>query len=51
MLAFENGEPLHLVRAAKLRLRDLGEFGEVRQVRLPRQVDSPPRRAGTRRTP
>ena len=38
VLGLERGEPVQLLGAAQVRLRGLGEFGEVGQVRVPRQV-------------
>jgi len=38
VLGLERGEPFQLLGAAKMRLRGLGELGEVAEVRLARQI-------------
>ena len=41
MLDLERGEPFQLLGAAQMRLRGLGEFGEVGEMRMARQVRFP----------
>ena len=41
VLDLERGEPAHLLGAAQVRIRGLGEFGEVAEMRLPSQVRFP----------
>jgi hypothetical protein len=41
VLDLERGEPFQLLGAAKMRLRGLGELGEVREMRMARQIRFP----------
>ena len=49
VLGLERGEPFQLLGAAKMRLRGLGEFGEVGEMRMARQVRFPRLREPVRR--
>jgi hypothetical protein len=41
VLGLERGEPFQLLGAAKMRLRGLGEFGEVGEMRMAREIRLP----------